>query len=158
MKTTASAPRAGITLVEVLVAIFTLGVGLLALLTLFPLGALEMAQAVKDDRAAKIAVDAVALSEEGQELVARTRNFVVVSAISGSADPQTVVVLRADYEDLGIDAANIELQLRELRPSVPNPKARRLVDRLLVQIRSIKLSAAAIARLLGLLGPNVGMD
>jgi len=55
-------------------------------------------------------------------------------------------------------AAILEGQLRELRPSVPNPKARRLVDRLLIQIRSIKLSAAAIARLLGLLGPNVGMD
>ena len=42
--------RAGVTLIEVLVAIMITGVGLLALLTLFPLGALEMAQSFKDDR------------------------------------------------------------------------------------------------------------
>src|SRR3954464_8722899 len=42
--------RPGVTLVEVLVAILITAVGLLALLTLFPLGALEMAQAIKDDR------------------------------------------------------------------------------------------------------------
>lgn len=44
--------RAGATLIEVLVAIFVMALGLLALLTLFPLGALSMAQAIKDDRAA----------------------------------------------------------------------------------------------------------
>jgi hypothetical protein len=47
--------RPGITLLEVLTAIFIMGVGLLALLTLFPLGALNMARAVRDDRAANIA-------------------------------------------------------------------------------------------------------
>ena len=44
--------RSGITLVEVLVAILIMGVGMIALLTLFPLGALNIAQALKDDRAA----------------------------------------------------------------------------------------------------------
>ena len=52
--------RPGITLVEVLAAIFIMGVGLLALLTLFPLGALSMARAVRDDRAAAIAANAAA--------------------------------------------------------------------------------------------------
>lgn len=42
--------RSGVTLVEVLVAIFVMALGLMALLTLFPLGALRMAQAIKDDR------------------------------------------------------------------------------------------------------------
>jgi prepilin-type N-terminal cleavage/methylation domain-containing protein len=42
--------RAGVTLIEVLVAIFIMAIGLLALLTLFPLGALSMAQAIKDQR------------------------------------------------------------------------------------------------------------
>lgn len=42
--------RAGITLIEVLVAIFIMCIGLLALLTLFPLAALSMAQSLKDDR------------------------------------------------------------------------------------------------------------
>jgi prepilin-type N-terminal cleavage/methylation domain-containing protein len=43
--------REGITLIEVLVTIFIMGIGMLALLTLFPLGALNMAQALQNDRA-----------------------------------------------------------------------------------------------------------
>ncbi len=38
--------RRGITLIEVLVAIFIMAIGLLAILTLFPLGALRMAEAL----------------------------------------------------------------------------------------------------------------
>jgi prepilin-type N-terminal cleavage/methylation domain-containing protein len=45
-----SQPRKGITLIEVLMAIFVMGIGMMALLSLFPLGALTMAQAIKDDR------------------------------------------------------------------------------------------------------------
>jgi len=44
----------GISLVEVLVAILITSIGLLALLTLFPLGALEMVQAVQADRTGHI--------------------------------------------------------------------------------------------------------
>jgi prepilin-type N-terminal cleavage/methylation domain-containing protein len=47
--------RPGITLIEVLVAIFIMSIGLLALLTLFPLGALRMSQALQYDRAASCA-------------------------------------------------------------------------------------------------------
>jgi hypothetical protein len=47
--------RPGITLVEVLIAIFVMGIGLLAVLVLFPLGALNMARALKDDRCGSIA-------------------------------------------------------------------------------------------------------
>jgi hypothetical protein len=53
-------PRRGVTLTEVLVAIFVCGLGLMALMTLFPLGALNMAQAVKDDRAGHCAANATA--------------------------------------------------------------------------------------------------
>jgi hypothetical protein len=42
--------RAGLSLVEVLVALFIMALGMIALLTLFPLGALQMGQALKDDR------------------------------------------------------------------------------------------------------------
>jgi Tfp pilus assembly protein PilV len=52
--------RAGVTLIEVLIAIFVMALGLLALLTLFPLGALSMAQALKDDRVALTAANGLA--------------------------------------------------------------------------------------------------
>jgi prepilin-type N-terminal cleavage/methylation domain-containing protein len=47
--------RKGLTLVEVLIAILVMGIGLISLLALFPLGALNMAQAIKDNRMAQIA-------------------------------------------------------------------------------------------------------
>ncbi len=50
--------RRGITLLEVLIAIFVMGVGLLALLTLFPVGALSMRQALRDSRAHQAAANA----------------------------------------------------------------------------------------------------
>jgi prepilin-type N-terminal cleavage/methylation domain-containing protein len=47
--------RPGVTLLEVLIAIFVMAIGLLALLTLFPLAALNMGQALQHDRAASAA-------------------------------------------------------------------------------------------------------
>jgi hypothetical protein len=44
-----------VTLLEVLTAMFIMAIGMLALLTLFPLGAINMAQALRDDRAASSA-------------------------------------------------------------------------------------------------------
>ncbi len=55
--------RRGITLVEVLVAIFIMAIGLLALLTLFPLGALRMGQALQNDRTATAASAAANLCD-----------------------------------------------------------------------------------------------
>src|SRR5262249_40153322 len=54
--------RGAVTLIEVLVAIFVVAIGLMALLTLFPLGALSMAQAVKDDRTAHVAYNMNAIA------------------------------------------------------------------------------------------------
>lgn len=54
--------RPGITLIEVLAAIFIMGVGMLAILVLFPLGALNMAKALQDDRCATIARNAGSLA------------------------------------------------------------------------------------------------
>src|SRR6516165_8951703 len=56
-------PRNGITLMEVLVSIFIAAIGLLALLALFPLGALSMSQAIKDSRTAQAAANAAAIAE-----------------------------------------------------------------------------------------------
>lgn len=54
--------RSGVTLIEVLVAIFVMGLGLITLLALFPLGALTMAQAIRDERCASAAQNATALA------------------------------------------------------------------------------------------------
>src|SRR2546430_532491 len=55
--------RKGATLVEVLVAIFVMGIGLMALLVLFPLGALTMAEAIQNDRASHLAANANAIAK-----------------------------------------------------------------------------------------------
>jgi len=55
--------RVGMTLVEVLVAIFVMAIGMLSLLTLFPLGALRMANAIQNDKCAQAAVNASALAD-----------------------------------------------------------------------------------------------
>jgi hypothetical protein len=52
--------RPAVTLIEAMMAIFVMAIGLLALLTLFPLGALSMAQALKDQRTAEAAINATA--------------------------------------------------------------------------------------------------
>jgi prepilin-type N-terminal cleavage/methylation domain-containing protein len=54
--------RRGVTLIEVLVAIFVMALGLLTLLALFPLGVLTMEQAIQDDRAATAVENATALA------------------------------------------------------------------------------------------------
>jgi prepilin-type N-terminal cleavage/methylation domain-containing protein len=56
--------RPGVTLIEILVTIFIMGIGMLALLVLFPLGALKMGQALRDDRCASSAAlaDSIALA------------------------------------------------------------------------------------------------
>src|SRR6516165_2178436 len=53
--------RGAATLVEVLVAIFIMAIGMITLLTLFPLGLLSMAQAIKDDRTGHAAANATAI-------------------------------------------------------------------------------------------------
>jgi prepilin-type N-terminal cleavage/methylation domain-containing protein len=53
--------RSGVTLIEVLVSIFVASIGLLALLALFPVGALSMKQALKDSRCAQLSLNATSL-------------------------------------------------------------------------------------------------
>lgn len=111
--------QAGIALVEVLVALFAMGSGLLALLTLFPLGVLEMARAIEDDRTAALAGDAITLSEAAGELFSRTAEFVAVSLSGGTADPCTAARLLEDYEHLALQTEDLEARLEELRQDFP---------------------------------------
>ena len=53
MTRTAAARRPGLSLLEVIVALFVMALGMISLLTLFPLGAIQMGQALRDARAAE---------------------------------------------------------------------------------------------------------
>jgi hypothetical protein len=55
--------RPAVTLIEVLMAIFVMGIGLMGLMTLFPVGAISMAQAILDDQAANAAFNAASIAE-----------------------------------------------------------------------------------------------
>jgi prepilin-type N-terminal cleavage/methylation domain-containing protein len=52
---TPNRPRRGFSLTEVLVALFVMAIGMLSLLTLFPLGAMQVGQALRDDRTSQLA-------------------------------------------------------------------------------------------------------
>jgi hypothetical protein len=55
--------RPAATLMEILVSIFLMGIGLLAILALFPLGAFRMAQAIQQDRAGHLAHNGFAVAQ-----------------------------------------------------------------------------------------------
>src|SRR4051812_36179237 len=52
--------RPAVTLVEVLIAIFVMALGLMSILALFPVAAVQMSQALKDQRSAECAANAAA--------------------------------------------------------------------------------------------------
>jgi Tfp pilus assembly protein PilV len=141
---------AGSTLIEVLVAIFVMGVGLLALLTLFPLGALEMAQAIPDDRTATIAADARQLSDTGRDLLCRTAKFAEESLTNGAVDPAAAARLQQEYSDLAAQAEALEAQLEELRWVFPPEEIQRHAGPLLAQLQAIRQTTAALIVLLSL--------
>jgi hypothetical protein len=148
--------RAGVTLIEVLAAIFITGVGLLALLTLFPLGALALAQAIKDDRTAAVAQGAVALGQTGSALVSDTGSFVMVSLAARKADPQVAAALRERYEALDGSAAELEAALIDLGPVIQDPVWRMKLQVLVAQARAIRAGTGKMIGLLKLLeGPNL---
>lgn len=144
------ATERGTTLVEVLVAIFIMGVGLMSALTLFPLGALNMAEAIKDDRTAAIAAEAAAFSQAGGELLSQTADFVEISLSKGSADTDMATQLRQKYEQLALWAEDLEGELKALQGVYPRRVIQPHVGPLLAQIRSIRLRLAPVVQILSL--------
>src|SRR3954470_13764147 len=88
--------RPGVTLLEVLTAIFIMAIGMLALLTLFPAGALSMARAVRDDRAATIGANAAAVAS-----AAGLRNDSKVLAAMKATTPPNPVMVDPHYQNIG---------------------------------------------------------
>jgi hypothetical protein len=127
-----------------------MGVGLLALLTLFPLGALSMAQAVKDDRAGAIAEQAMVFSKAGEDLVLRTQDFVQESLLKGAVDLDVAARLDEEYEQLALDATFIERQLEDLQSSLPPQYVQPHTAPLLAQIEVIQRRIRVVRRLFAL--------
>jgi hypothetical protein len=151
-KPPALAPDAGVILILVLGLLSLLAVvGLTFVMTLFPLGALQMAEDVQDDRTAAIAGEATIFSRDGLELSCRTRDFVLVSLANGSADPDTAGQLRQEYETLALRATDLEARLEELRQVFPPHQIQRHAGPLLAQIRLIELRVSFTIQLLSLI-------
>lgn len=127
-----------------------MGVGLLALLTLFPLGALQMAAAIKDDRTAAVAAGAVALGAAGEQLLSETGAFIARSIANESVDPQVAAALREGYEDLLHQADDLEDRLRELAPLFPPQQIRPHLGPLLAQLHAIRARIVPMVRILQL--------
>ncbi|HMP02038.1 MAG TPA: prepilin-type N-terminal cleavage/methylation domain-containing protein [Gemmatales bacterium] len=71
-----SAPRrAGLSLTEVLIALFVMAIGMISLLALFPVGISNMHWALQDNRLALASANALAQAETVQHSVATGRNF-----------------------------------------------------------------------------------
>ena len=54
----ANSRRPGLSLIEVLVTLFVMAIGIISLMTLFPVGAMQMGQALRDDRSGQTASQA----------------------------------------------------------------------------------------------------
>jgi hypothetical protein len=74
--------RPAVTLIEVLVSMFIMAIGMLALLVLFPLGAVSMGQALKDDRCASTASMA-----ENVALAMNIRHDANITGLLGFSNP-----------------------------------------------------------------------
>jgi hypothetical protein len=86
------ARRRGLTLTEALVAMFVAAIGMISLLALFPLGALQMGQALKDARCTETATNAEALlrSHWRIEVLEKQNDLAILTAFgtgTGLSDP-----------------------------------------------------------------------
>ena len=63
MRASSNSLRKGLTLLEVLITIFVMGIGMLAVLTLFPLAAKKISASIDMDRASQMAANAAALAD-----------------------------------------------------------------------------------------------
>lgn len=119
--------RRGVTLLEVLVAIFIAGVGLLSLLTLFPIGMTNMARAVNDDRSGHLKPLAVEIE--------KIRDDVVASSQAALADllQRDTSRAAAHCQQFATHDAQLTAMIQTLdkiRPNLQDEKVRQLAERL----------------------------
>jgi Tfp pilus assembly protein PilV len=109
--------RSGITLVEVLVAILIMGVGILAIFTLFLVGMLNYKQAMQDDRVVQAATIANAIA-----LARNIRNDPNVNtAFANNGKPVTVVYVDGFYFNL-LNSNHLDSNIPRCTIALNNPQ------------------------------------
>ena len=79
--------RSGLSITEVLVALFVVAIGMTALLALFPVGAIQMGRAVKDDRAGHLAANAAGKMRALWKYLATSTDLQQMSYAEASSTP-----------------------------------------------------------------------
>lgn len=95
-----STRRPGLTLVEVLATIFILGIGMLSILVLFPVGAMKVKQAIINERTALCAANA-----ESNLMVLNQTGVITDTALSNAYSPPTPNGIRIALIDQCADAS-----------------------------------------------------
>lgn len=105
--------RPGVTLTEVLVALFVMAIGMIALLTLFPLGMMQINQAIKDERTTQAANNA--------DYLMRTywRQYVIEATKNGVTETNLVDPLHPNHLDFMIAMENPNVVTNTTPPAVP---------------------------------------
>ena len=102
--------RSGLTLVEVLVAMFIMSIGMIALLTLFPIGVLRMAQSIRDARCEQMGRNAYAtavMENVGADVDVITGSAAALTAAIDNTGIQIPDVFRNPSPKLLSGAANL---------------------------------------------------
>jgi hypothetical protein len=105
--------RPGVTLTEVLVALFVMAIGMIALLTLFPLGMMQISQAIKDDRTAQAGNNADYLMRM------HWRQYVIEPIRNGLPEVSLVDPYHPNHLDLMIGMENPNVVTDNTTPPVP---------------------------------------
>jgi prepilin-type N-terminal cleavage/methylation domain-containing protein len=143
----------GVTLLEVLVAIFITGVGLLALLTLFPLGLVDLAQAIKDDRQSQlhdVADKLVGAAARLETSTQQVRGAYATWLQQQHAPVEQVQAISKTFTSLDDELASISEEVRSRLPSLTGAD-RKLATRVLHLIRNGRSTIRALQQNLRLI-------
>jgi prepilin-type N-terminal cleavage/methylation domain-containing protein len=146
--------RRGFTIVELLIAM-ALIVLIMAILSQAFVEGLESFRHLKGigDLQEDLRQASIGLRRDVLATNQAANDFIIESLRTGSADRAQADALRARYEAIGADAADLDAGLREVGRQTTNPRARRLLARTLEALAGVKLGAATMVRILSLVNP-----
>jgi hypothetical protein len=103
--------RAGLTTTECLVALFIMALGVMAILTMFPLGMLNMGQALRDDRTAQCAINADGyMRPYWKTFVVENQTDTNLSGVGSAFDPTNSIPGTEPSIPVFVDPIGVEAQ------------------------------------------------